>query len=47
MAGMRDRIIHGYDMMDLEIVWNTAKEVIPRVDPCFNKSWQTILQNLD
>jgi uncharacterized protein with HEPN domain len=33
MAGMRDRIIHGYDMMDYEIVWNTVKDVIPRVQP--------------
>jgi uncharacterized protein with HEPN domain len=24
MAGMRDRIIHGYDMVDYEIVWNTV-----------------------
>jgi uncharacterized protein with HEPN domain len=31
MAGMRDRIVHGYDMVDLEIVWNTVKEVIPDV----------------
>ena len=33
MAGMRDRIIHGYDMVDYEIVWNTVKEVIPRIRP--------------
>ena len=33
MAGMRDRIVHGYDMVDYEIVWNTVKEVIPRVRP--------------
>ena len=33
MAGMRDRIIHGYDMVDYEIVWNTVKDVIPRVRP--------------
>ena len=33
MAGMRDRIIHGYDMVDYEIVWNTVKQVIPRVRP--------------
>ena len=33
MAGMRDRIIHGYDTVDYEIIWNTVKEVIPRVQP--------------
>jgi uncharacterized protein with HEPN domain len=33
MAGMRDRIIHGYDVVDYEIVWNTVKDVIPRVRP--------------
>ena len=33
MAGMRDRIIHGYDMVDYEIVWNTVKDVIPRIRP--------------
>ena len=24
MAGMRDKLIHGYDIVDLEEVWNTA-----------------------
>lgn len=33
MAGMRDRIIHGYDMVDYEIVWNTVKDVIPSIRP--------------
>jgi uncharacterized protein with HEPN domain len=33
MAGMRDRMIHGYDVVDLEIVWNTVKEVIPDIRP--------------
>ncbi len=31
MAGMRDRIIHGYDAIDLSIVWNTVKRRIPDV----------------
>ena len=31
MAGMRDRIIHGYDVVDLRIVWNTVKDRIPVV----------------
>jgi uncharacterized protein with HEPN domain len=33
MAGMRDRIVHGYDAVDYEIVWNTVKQVVPRVRP--------------
>jgi uncharacterized protein with HEPN domain len=26
IAGMRDRLIHGYFTVDLEIVWNTANQ---------------------
>ncbi|MBN2658538.1 MAG: DUF86 domain-containing protein [Spirochaetales bacterium] len=29
MAGMRDRLIHGYDVVDNEIVWNTLSQTIP------------------
>jgi uncharacterized protein with HEPN domain len=29
MAGMRDRLIHDYRQVDLEIVWGTATEMIP------------------
>ena len=29
IIGMRHRIVHGYDTIDLEIVWNTAIESIP------------------
>lgn len=29
MAGMRDRLIHGYFGLDLEIVWETATHLIP------------------
>ncbi len=31
MAGMRDRLIHGYDLMDWDEVWKTAKEDLPEV----------------
>ena len=37
MAGMRDRIIHGYDMVDYEIVWNTVKQVIPQIRPLLQR----------
>lgn len=33
MAGMRDRIIHGYDMVDLEIVWEVVLIDIPVLKP--------------
>ncbi|MBN1445371.1 MAG: DUF86 domain-containing protein [Candidatus Omnitrophica bacterium] len=29
MAGIRDRLIHGYFDVDMEIVWKTIKEDIP------------------
>lgn len=29
MAGMRNQLIHGYDTVDLEEVWNTATRDIP------------------
>jgi uncharacterized protein with HEPN domain len=33
MAGMRDRIIHGYDHVDLRIVWDTVTKSIPVIQP--------------
>lgn len=33
MAGMRDRIIHGYDAVNLRIVWDTVKKRIPEIKP--------------
>ncbi len=33
MAGMRDRIIHGYDNVNFQIVWDTVKQRIPAVKP--------------
>lgn len=31
VAGMRDRIIHGYDNVDLDVVWRTVREDLPRL----------------
>ena len=31
IIGMRNRIVHGYDTINLEIVWNTANESIPEL----------------
>jgi uncharacterized protein with HEPN domain len=33
MAGMRDRIIHGYDNVNFRTVWDTVKIRIPIVKP--------------
>jgi len=33
MAGMRDKIIHGYFTVDFEEVWLVVKEEIPRLKP--------------
>ena len=29
MAGMRDRLIHGYDVVDLDEVWRTVSVDVP------------------
>jgi len=31
MAGMRDRLIHGYSDVDLQVVWRTVQEEVPSV----------------
>jgi len=37
MAGMRDRIIHGYDNVDFQIVWEVVKKDIPENQPLVKK----------
>jgi uncharacterized protein with HEPN domain len=29
MAGMRDRLIHGYDRINYEVLWNTVRDDLP------------------
>lgn len=31
IAGMRDRLIHGYDDIDIEELWNTALRDVPNL----------------
>ena len=31
VARMRDRLIHGYDTVDLEVVWDTVRQNIPNL----------------
>lgn len=33
MAGMRDVVIHGYDNVNLQIVWDVVKRDIPQIKP--------------
>jgi len=37
IAGMRDKVIHEYFGVDLEIIWNVVKEKIPVLKPGFVK----------
>jgi len=30
MAGLRDVLIHGYDKVNLEIIWKIAREDVPK-----------------
>lgn len=43
MAGMRDRLIHEYFGIDIEILWKTAKEDIPPL----KQSVQNLLESLE
>jgi uncharacterized protein with HEPN domain len=37
IAGMRDRIIHGYDSVNLQIVWDVVKKDLPQLKPQIQK----------
>jgi len=36
-VSIRNRLIHGYDDVDLEIVWNTVKEDLPQMEKLIKK----------
>lgn len=42
MAGMRDKVIHGYFQVDLESVWLVVKEDIPSLRPLLRKVLEEI-----
>ena len=44
LAGMRDRLIHGYFGVDLEIVWDTVQQMLPQLLVVTNKILNTIEQ---
>lgn len=37
MTGMRNRMIHGYDDIDMNIVWNTTQDSIPSLLPIIER----------
>jgi uncharacterized protein with HEPN domain len=37
MAGMRDKLIHGYFGVKLDVVWDTVKKEIPSLLPMFKE----------
>ena len=37
MSRMRDKLIHGYFIVNLEILWKTVKERIPEIKPKIEK----------
>lgn len=40
MAGMRDKLIHHYFGVDLEIVWKTATRLVPSLKPAVAEALQ-------
>ncbi|HAX62135.1 MAG TPA: hypothetical protein DCX95_06260 [Elusimicrobia bacterium] len=42
IAGMRDVVIHHYDMVDLEEVWKVIKENIPAIKPVIKQAYEDL-----
>jgi uncharacterized protein with HEPN domain len=42
MAGMRDKLIHEYFGVDVEILWKTAKEDIPPLKPLIQEMLKSL-----
>lgn len=42
IAGMRDKVIHFYFGVNLESVWETVKEDIPKIKPLFKKVFEEL-----
>ncbi len=39
MAGMRDKLIHDYLDVDIEVVWKTVKSDLPHLKEMIQKMW--------
>ncbi len=46
MAGMRDRLIHGYFGIDYKLVWEAIEVEIPKIKPELQKILKE-LENID
>src|SRR5438105_494606 len=46
MAGMSDRLIHGYFGVDLRIVWETTTQLIPRLKPQVEETLRTEIRRV-
>lgn len=47
MAGMRDKLIHEYFGVNLEIVWETIKRRLPEVNPLIKETLEKMEQEKD
>ncbi len=45
MAGMRDKLIHGYATVDLQIIWKTVTSDIPNLHPKIRDLKQKLAEN--
>ncbi len=45
MAGMRDKLIHEYFGVDLEVLWQTIKQDIPSVKPLIEKAIKNLSES--
>ncbi len=45
IAGMRDRLIHGYFQIESERVWNVVKKDIPQLKPLIKAVLLYVLEN--
>jgi len=47
MAGMRDKLIHGYFGVKLDVVWKTIKERLPAVRPLVEEAFSKMEEKTD
>lgn len=45
MAGIRDKVVHGYFVVDLPIIWSTAKKDLPSLKPSIEEIMEEIESN--
>ncbi len=45
MAGMRDKVIHGYFVVDFEMVWLVIKDDLPSIRPAIEKMLEEVKHN--